>query len=212
LWFTIYAVLLGCARPPVCQTAGHGIASFKDSQQLAVQSAGYSFAHAMLWPRLHALRCCCPLLLLLLPAPLAGSYTTDRLRELFGSKFLVEDVILKDSRKKKKASALVVLDSVAAAGQAAHEVLGDLKNPLLVTPYFKVMPEAGQGQQQQMQPAAGAQGSGAGSAGAGSPAADGSRQRPVGTPLFPGAGAAGGGGGGGGKPVQRPSKPLFPSE
>jgi hypothetical protein len=56
--------------------------------------------------------------------PCAGSYSTERLRQLFGEEFLVEDVILKDSRKKKKASALVVLDSVQAAAQAAHQVRG----------------------------------------------------------------------------------------
>lgn len=56
------------------------------------------------------------------PSLCAGSYSTERLRELFGQEFLVQDVILKDSRKKKKASALVVLDSVQAAAQAAHQV------------------------------------------------------------------------------------------
>jgi DnaJ family protein C protein 17 len=130
----------------------------------------------------------------------AGSYTTDRLRDLFGKRFLVEDVILKDSRKKKKASALVVLDSMQAAGQAAHEVLGDLKNPLLITPYLKVMPEAADQQQQQQQrsPAAAAAAAGG----------DGGGRKPA-APLF----AVGGvGAGSAGKPVQRPSKPLFPSK
>lgn len=140
----------------------------------------------------------------------AGSYSTDRLRQLFGEEFLVEDVILKDSKdsskkkhKKSKASALVVLDSVQAAAQAAHQVLGDLKNPLLITPYLKVVPEV---QQQQQAPAAGS--AAAGTAAAGGTGADGSR-RPA-APLFAVGGAAGGGSGG--RAVQRPSKPLFPSE
>jgi hypothetical protein len=109
--------------------------------------------------------------------------------------FLVEDVILKDSRKKKKASALVVLDSIQAAGQAAHEVLGDLSNPLLVTPYLKIMPEA----EQQQRPPAAAAAAAARAGGGPKPAA----------PVF----AAGGTGwGSAGRPVQRPSKPLFPSK
>jgi DnaJ family protein C protein 17 len=123
----------------------------------------------------------------------------------------VEDVIHKESRKKSKASALVVLSSIQAAGQAAHEVLGDLKNPLLITPYLKVMPEAQQqqqqqaGQQQDRQPP--------GSSTAAAAAADGAR-RAAGAPLFAvgggGPAAAAAGAGGGSKPVQRPSKPLFP--
>lgn len=81
----------------------------------------------------------------------AGSYTTERLRDIFSAGWAVEDVILKDSSKKKKASALVVLSSIHAAQQAAQEVHGDLQNPLLVTPYLKVMPQAPQQQQQQQQ-------------------------------------------------------------
>jgi DnaJ family protein C protein 17 len=116
----------------------------------------------------------------------------------------VEDVIHKESRKKSKASALVVLGSIQAAGQAAHEVLGDLKNPLLITPYLKVMPEAQQQQQDRQPP-------GSGTAAAG--AADGGRRPPGGAPLFAvGGGAAAAAAGGGSKPVQRPSKPLFPGE
>lgn len=115
----------------------------------------------------------------------------------------MEDVILKDSRKKKKASALVVLDSIQAAGRAAHEVMGDLNNPLLVTPYLKVMPQAEQ--QQQQQPAA---------AGGAAPAGVGTSRRPA-APLFA-AGADGGGvpgaGSAAGRAAQRPSKPLFPSK
>lgn len=145
------------------------------------------------------------------PLHAAGSYSTHRLRELFGRNFLVEDVILKDSRKKKKASALVVLDSIQAAGQAAHEVLGDLKNPLLVTPYLKVMPHtaAQDHEQQQQQPqAASAQGAAAGAAAA---AAQGGSRQPA-APLFAAAAVGGGGGSSSGRPVQRPNKPLFPSK
>ena len=54
----------------------------------------------------------------------------------------------------------MVLSSVEAAQQAAQEVHGDMKNPLLVTPYLKVMPGAAQQQQQQQQGDAAAAGRG----------------------------------------------------
>lgn len=132
----------------------------------------------------------------------AGSYTTQRLREIFSATWLVEDVILKDSKKKKKASALVVLSSPADAQEAAQEVHGDLKNPLLVVPYMKVMP----GQEQQPEDGRLKQ-----AAGSRSPSA-----AAVGNGAEPGARApkqllfASGLAGATSRPVQRPSKPLFP--
>lgn len=142
----------------------------------------------------------------------AGNYTTDRLREIFSAHCSVEDVILKDSRKKKKASALVVLSSTAEAEHAEQQVHGDLNNPLLVTPYLKVMPGVPQQQQQQQQPhgtftTAAAAGSGSGrstaplAAAAGQPSAAGQQ------PLF-----ATGLAGATSRPVQRPGKPLFPGK
>jgi hypothetical protein len=139
-----------------------------------------------------------------------GDYSTDRLRQIFSASWSVEDIILKDSssssssKKKKKASALVVLSSIEAAQQAAQEVHGDMKNPLLLTPYLKVMPGAAQQQQQQQQgnaAAAAAAGRG-GTPPAGSAAAAGVKQ-----PLF-----ASGLAGAASRQVQRPSKPLFPGE
>jgi hypothetical protein len=137
----------------------------------------------------------------------AGNYNTDRLRQIFSASWSVEDVILKDSsssKKKKKASALVVLGSIESAQQAAQEVHGDMKNPLLVTPYLKVMPGAGQQQQQQQQQGnAAAAAAGRGSTPpAGAAAAGGVKQ-----PLF-----ASGLAGATSRQVQRPSKPLFPGE
>jgi hypothetical protein len=137
--------------------------------------------------------CCCS----------TGNYSTDKLRQIFSATWSVEDVILKDSsssssKKKKKASALVVLSSIEAAQQAAQEVHGDLKNPLLVTPYLKVMP--GTAQQQQQGDAAAARSSTPSAAAA---AASGGGKQPLFATGLAGATS---------RQVQRPSKPLFPGE
>ncbi|KAF8065588.1 hypothetical protein HT031_003189 [Scenedesmus sp. PABB004] len=68
--------------------------------------------------------------------PTIGAYTSAALRSVFAA-WPVEDVILKEGRSRRKASALVVLGSMADAQAAAGEVHGDLSNPLLVTPYLK---------------------------------------------------------------------------
>lgn len=46
--------------------------------------------------------------------------------------------MLKDSKHKKKGSALVVMDSIQAAAAAAGAMCGDVANPLLVVPLSKV--------------------------------------------------------------------------
>ncbi|KAL3845810.1 hypothetical protein ACJIZ3_003213 [Penstemon smallii] len=59
-------------------------------------------------------------------------YTAQRLREFFEKFGVVEDVVIKST--KKKGSALVVMGSKDAAVTATGNVLGDLWNPLLVLP------------------------------------------------------------------------------
>ncbi|KAL3843338.1 hypothetical protein ACJIZ3_000741 [Penstemon smallii] len=59
-------------------------------------------------------------------------YTAQRLREIFEKFGVVEDVVIKST--KKKGSALVVMASKDAAVTATGNVLGDLSNPLLVLP------------------------------------------------------------------------------
>lgn len=107
----------------------------------------------------------------------------------------MEDVVHKEPKHKKKgkASALVVLGSVTQVTAATQLVLGDATNPLLILPYYKVVPGT---------------------------AAAGGGGTPPGTPPHPtssaanlaaaagAAAAAIAGGTGPGRPV--PSKPLFP--
>eukprot|EP00879_Flechtneria_rotunda_P020095 GHRR01021135.1.p1 GENE.GHRR01021135.1~~GHRR01021135.1.p1 ORF type:complete len:188 (+),score=78.81 GHRR01021135.1:732-1295(+) len=84
--------------------------------------------------------------------PTISNYSTDCLRQIFSNGWSVEDIILKDTHKRKKVSVLVVLNSTAAAQQAAQEVHGHIDNPLLITPYLKVIPgDVQQGQQQGQQ-------------------------------------------------------------
>jgi hypothetical protein len=72
-----------------------------------------------------------------------GTYTTDQLRTLFSKSWQVEDVIAKETKKKKhKAAALVVLGSIDEAHDAADSVVGEPDNPLLILPYFKVAPSS----------------------------------------------------------------------
>ncbi|KAG8364429.1 hypothetical protein BUALT_Bualt19G0127900 [Buddleja alternifolia] len=59
-------------------------------------------------------------------------YSAQRLREIFEEFGVVEDVVIKSS--KKKGSALVVMASKDDAVAATGNVLGDLSNPLLVLP------------------------------------------------------------------------------
>ncbi|GLT32272.1 hypothetical protein SLA2020_069500 [Shorea laevis] len=59
-------------------------------------------------------------------------YTAERLGELFSRFGKVEDVVIKNS--KKRGSALVVMGSKEAAVAAAGSLSGSLSNPLLVVP------------------------------------------------------------------------------
>ncbi|KAL5561245.1 hypothetical protein UlMin_030992 [Ulmus minor] len=66
-------------------------------------------------------------------------YTSERLRELFSKFGGVEDVVIKSTKKKGSASALVVMASKDAAVAATGAVSGDLSNPLLVVPLQPVV-------------------------------------------------------------------------
>ncbi|BBN01533.1 DnaJ homolog subfamily C member 17 [Marchantia polymorpha subsp. ruderalis] len=63
-----------------------------------------------------------------------GGYTASRLIEIFKEFGDVEDVVIRQSKSKKKGSALVVMGSKAAAIAATCMQCGDLSNPLLVVP------------------------------------------------------------------------------
>lgn len=78
--------------------------------------------------------------------PTVSNYSSDQLRDIFAVHGPVDDVILKEPKKKRKhkAGALVVLASPAAALEAAQSVHGDINNPLLVLPYSSVLPDDGQ--------------------------------------------------------------------
>lgn len=60
-------------------------------------------------------------------------YTSTQLQEIFQIHGPVEDIVIKDS-KKKKGSALVVMKSVDAARAACATMNGTRENPLLVVP------------------------------------------------------------------------------
>jgi hypothetical protein len=71
-------------------------------------------------------------------APLqGGEYFAAQLRAVFAAHGLVEDVVIREG-KKKKGSALVVMATQEGAASAASSVCGDLANPLLVVPFPKV--------------------------------------------------------------------------
>ncbi|GKV46438.1 hypothetical protein SLEP1_g53422 [Rubroshorea leprosula] len=59
-------------------------------------------------------------------------YTAERLREILSRFGKIEDVVVKNS--KKRGSALVVMGSKEAAVAAAGSLSGSLSNPLLVVP------------------------------------------------------------------------------
>jgi len=78
------------------------------------------------------------------PAPGSGDgYSTDQLRKAFARHGRVEDVVLRDSGRKKKGSALVVLDSREAVERALSAVNGSMDNPLLCVPASKTPPPVG---------------------------------------------------------------------
>lgn len=66
----------------------------------------------------------------------SSSYSVDELKQIMGKHGAVEDIVLVESRK-KKGSALVVMQSLEAAQAAAEAVNGSLRNPLLVVPLAK---------------------------------------------------------------------------
>ncbi|KAK3261722.1 hypothetical protein CYMTET_29384 [Cymbomonas tetramitiformis] len=59
----------------------------------------------------------------------AGTYDAARLKEIFSEFGEVEDVVLRDG-KKKKATALIVMQTSAAAAFAADTPCGDFSNPI----------------------------------------------------------------------------------
>ncbi len=67
----------------------------------------------------------------------SSSYSVDELKQIMGKHGAVEDIVLVESKKKKKGSALVVMQSLEAAQAAAEAVNGSLRNPLLVVPLAK---------------------------------------------------------------------------
>ena len=75
------------------------------------------------------------------PAPLSsaqdGEYSGPDLRAAFAAHGSVEDVVVREG-KKKKGSALVVMATPEAAAAAACAACGSLANPLLVVPFAKV--------------------------------------------------------------------------
>ncbi|CAM6126188.1 unnamed protein product [Calypogeia fissa] len=64
----------------------------------------------------------------------SGGYTATRLKEIFEVFGGVEDVVIRESKSKKKGSALVVMSSKEAAITATNVPCGDFSNPLLVVP------------------------------------------------------------------------------
>ncbi len=66
-----------------------------------------------------------------------GEYSVAQLRAAFAGHGVVEDVVLREG-KKRKGSALVVMAAQEGAAAAAAAACGDLANPLLVVPLSKV--------------------------------------------------------------------------
>ncbi|GIL54940.1 hypothetical protein Vafri_10633 [Volvox africanus] len=67
--------------------------------------------------------------------PTCREYSTEELRSIFGGFGApVQDVVLRDRKKKRKVTALVVMATETAAVAAAGNVCGDSSEPLLVVP------------------------------------------------------------------------------
>lgn len=67
--------------------------------------------------------------------PTCRAYSTEELRDIFrGFGAAVEDVVLRDRKKKRKATALVVMATETAAASAVGSVCGGPSEPLLVVP------------------------------------------------------------------------------
>ncbi|KAI7838457.1 hypothetical protein COHA_007720 [Chlorella ohadii] len=145
-----------------------------------------------------------------------GEYGAAQLRAIFAAHGPVEDVVLREG-KKRKGSALVVMADAAGAAAAAGAVNGTLTNPLLVVPFNKAAAAAEGGEE-----AGAAAGSGLGGRtvdasatrlppaatapafSAGAVPAGGLGPRPA-APLF----AAGARSGSGAAAAQQPAAPLF---
>ncbi|KAF5837509.1 hypothetical protein DUNSADRAFT_4256 [Dunaliella salina] len=67
-------------------------------------------------------------------------YQPEELRQIFAAHGVVEDVVVRSSKKKRQVSALVVMVSKEAAEAAIGSVNGDHAAPLLVMPLLKVAP------------------------------------------------------------------------
>lgn len=149
-----------------------------------------------------------------------GEYGAVQLRAIFAAHGPVEDVVLREG-KKRKGSALVVMADAAGAAAAAGAVNGSLANPLLVVPFNKAAAGAAADAGEEAGAAA-ASGGRAGSGidaqatrlppavpkpafAAGAVPAGGLGSRPA-APLF----AAGARSGSGAAAPQQPTAPLFP--
>jgi hypothetical protein len=66
-----------------------------------------------------------------------GGYTGEQLRGAFGAHGGVADVVLRESRRRSKGSALVIMASLAGAAAAAAAANGRPGAPLLVVPFSK---------------------------------------------------------------------------
>lgn len=73
----------------------------------------------------------------------SATYSTDDLRQIMSKHGPVEDVILQDSKKRKKGSALIVMQDLQSARAAGEAVNGSLSNPLLVVPFAKAAARSG---------------------------------------------------------------------
>ena len=67
----------------------------------------------------------------------SSSYSVDQLKRIMRIHGPVEDIVLTQSKKKRKGSALVVMQTLDSARAASEAVNGSLENPLLVLPLAK---------------------------------------------------------------------------
>ena len=65
------------------------------------------------------------------------TYSMNELRQIMSKHGPVEDVVLLESKKRKKGSALIVMQDLISARAASEAVNGNLSNPLLVVPLAK---------------------------------------------------------------------------
>lgn len=67
----------------------------------------------------------------------SNGYGVEQLRELFSKHGNVEDIVLRNAKKKTKGSALVMMQTLDGAIAASEAVNGNSANPLLVVPLAK---------------------------------------------------------------------------